>query len=124
MDATVRSVITGLFFLLIFLSGIGLKRAGRPINVGISTVHKLISLTAGVFLLVTVYQGNRVVPLSANEWTALVIAGLCFAGTVASGGALSFDKPMPAAVSRVHQIAPVLTVLATGATVLQLLGRV
>ena len=124
MGTTVRAIVVGLFFLLIFLSGIRLSRAGRPLNVGISTIHKLISLAAGVFVLVTTYQRNGVVPLDATEWTAIVVTGLCFAGTVASGGLLSSDKPMPVAVLRVHQIVPVLTALATGVTLYLLLGRV
>ena len=122
MSTTVRAIIVGLFFLFIFLSGIRLSRAGRPLNVGISTIHKLISLAAGVFLLVTIYQRNGVVPLNTTEWIAIVVTGLCFAGTVASGGLLSSDKSKPVAVLRVHQIVPVLTVLATGATLYLLLG--
>jgi hypothetical protein len=122
MNTAVRAVITGLFFLLIFLSGVRLSRAGRPLNVGISTIHKLISLAAGVFVLVTIYQLNGVAPLSATEWTAIVVTGLCFAGTVASGGLLSSEKPMPVAVLRVHQVVPVLTALATGVTLYLLLG--
>jgi uncharacterized protein YneF (UPF0154 family) len=123
MNTTVRAVVAGLFFLFIFLSGIWLSRTGRPLNVAISTVHKLIGLAAGVFLLVTVTQQSRIVPLSATEWIAIVVTGLCFLGTVASGGFLSSDKPMPVAVLRVHQIVPILTVLTTATTLYLLLGR-
>ena len=123
MNAIVRAIVAGLFFLFIFLSGIWLSRSGRPLKVGISTVHKLISLAAGIFLLVTIYQRSQVVALSAIEWIAIVVTGLCFLGTVASGGFLSSDRPMPDAVLRVHQIMPILTVLSTAATLYLLLGR-
>jgi uncharacterized membrane protein YhiD involved in acid resistance len=123
MNITARAIIAGLFFLTIFLSGIWLSRAGRPLNVAISTVHKLISLAAGVFLLVTIYQRNRLVPLNATEWIAIVVTGLCFLGTVASGGFLSSDKSMPVAVLRAHQILPVLTALSSAATLYLVLGR-
>jgi uncharacterized protein YneF (UPF0154 family) len=116
MNTTVRAIVMGLFFLFIFLSGIWLSRTGRPLNVGISTLHKLISLGAGIYLLATIRQQSRVVPLSATEWIAIVVTGLCFLGTVASGGFLSSDKPMPVAVLRVHQVVPVLTVLSSAAT--------
>ena len=116
MDTTARAIIAGLFFLFIFLSGIWLSRTGRPLNVAISTVHKLISLAAGIFILVTIYQQNRVVPLSALEWIAIVVTGLCFLGTVASGGFLSSDKPAPVTLLRVHRIVPVLTLLSSAAT--------
>jgi hypothetical protein len=122
MDTSVRALVAGLFFLLILLSGVRLSRAGRPLNVGISTIHKLISLAAGVFLLVTIYQRNEVVPLRVTEWNVIVVTGLCFAGTVASGGLLSSEKPMPVVVLRVHQVVPVLTALASGVTLYLLLG--
>jgi hypothetical protein len=63
------------------------------------------------------------VPLNGTEWIAIVVTGLCFLGTVASGGFLSSDKPMPVAVLRVHQIVPVLTLLSTGAMLYLVLGR-
>jgi len=122
MTTAVRAVVAGLFFLFIFLSGIWLSRTGRPLNVGISTVHKLIGLAAGIFLLVTTHQRNQLVPLSVTEWIAIVVTGLCFLGVVASGGLLSSEEPMPVAVLRVHQIVPVLTVLSTAATLYLLLG--
>jgi hypothetical protein len=122
MNPTVRAIVAGLFFLFVILSGIWLSRTGRPLNVGISTVHKLIGLAAGIFLLVTIHQRTRVVPLNAIEWLAIVVTGLCFLGTVASGGFLSSAKPMPAAVLRVHQIVPVLTALSSGATLYLMLG--
>jgi hypothetical protein len=123
MNPTVRAIIAGVFFLLIFLSGIWLSRSGRPLNVGISTVHKLISLAAGIFLLVTIYQRHRVIPLNTTEWIAIVVTGLCFLGTVASGGLLSSEAPRPVAVLRVHQIVPVLTLLSSAATMFLVLGR-
>jgi hypothetical protein len=123
VNTTVRAVVMGSFFLFIFLSGIWLSRNGRPLNVGISTLHKLISLAAGIYLLATIRQQSRMVPLSATEWIAIVVTGLCFLGTVASGGFLSSDKPMPVAVLRVHQIMPVLVVLSSAATLYLVLGR-
>jgi hypothetical protein len=116
VNTTARASVMGLFFLFIFLSGIWLSRAGRPLNVGISTLHKLISLGAGIYLLATIRQRTRVVPLNTTEWIAIVVTGLCFLGTVASGGFLSSDKPMPVAVLRIHQIMPILTVLSSAAT--------
>lgn len=122
MDTTAKAIIAGLFFLLVFLSGIWLSRKGRPLNAAISAVHKLVSLAAGIFLLMTIYQRNQVLPLGATEWIAIVVTGLCFLGTVASGGLLSSDKPAPVALLRVHQIVPVLTLLSSTATLYLVLG--
>lgn len=116
-------VTTGLFFLSIFLSGIWLSRTGRPLNVAISTLHKLISLATGVYLIVTIYQQNKVGSLNGTVWLAVVVTGLCFLAIVATGGLLSTDRQMPTAVLRVHQIVPILTVLSTAATLYFLLSR-
>ena len=123
MNPTARAIVAGLFFLFVFLSGIWLSLRGRPLNVGISTVHKLGGLVAGIFLLVTIYQRHRMIPLNAMEWIAFGVTGLCFLGTVASGGFLSSDKPMPVAVLWAHQVVPVLTLLSSGATLYLVLGR-
>jgi hypothetical protein len=120
---TMRVVSTGLFFLFIFVSGIWLSRSGRPLNGGILAVHKLVSVAAGVFLIITMVRLNRVAPLSATEWTAIVVTGLCFLGTVVSGGLLSIGKPMPVAILRAHQIMPVLVVISTTVSLYLLLGR-
>jgi hypothetical protein len=116
MNMTTQAIATGFFFLFIFLSGIWLSRMGRPLNVVISTIHKLISLAAGVFLIVTIYRRNQAFPLNATAWITITVTGLCFLSIVASGGFLSSDKPMPTAVLRVHQVMPVLAALATAAT--------
>jgi len=124
MSTTVTRVVgAGLFFLFIFVSGVWLSRSGRPLNGSIFAVHKLVGLAAGVFLIMTMHQLNQVDPLSATEWTAIVATGLCFLGTVVSGGLLSTDKPMPVAILRGHQIVPVLAVMSTAVSLVLLLGR-
>jgi hypothetical protein len=122
MSIVARAIAVGLLFLLVVLSGISLSRAGRPLNVGISTIHKLISLATGAYLLVTVVQRNRQAPLGPAEWIAVVVTGLCFLVLVATGGFLASDKSMPVALLRIHQIMPVLTVLASGTTLYLLLA--
>jgi len=118
-----RVVGTGLFFLFIFLSGIWLSHSGKPLNVIILTIHKLIGLAAGVFLVMTVYRIHQVAPLGPVEITAVVVTGLFFAGNVATGGLLSTGKPISVAILRMHQIIPFLTVLSTAGALYLLLGR-
>jgi len=118
-----RVVGAGLFFLFIFLSGIWLSNSGKPLNVIILTIHKLIALAAVVFLVMTTYQINQVAKLSATELIASVVTGLFFLGTIISGGLLSTGKPMPAAILTMHQIIPFLTVLSTAVTLYLLVSR-
>jgi hypothetical protein len=118
----VRVIGAGLLFLLIFLSGIWLSRSGKPYPTILFTIHKLTGLAAGVFLAVTVYQTHQVAPLGAAEIAAIVVTVLFFVGTVAAGGLLSIDKPVPAVVLKLHQVIPVLTVLSTSGTLYLLLS--
>jgi hypothetical protein len=118
-----RVVSAGLFFLFIFLSGIWLSRSGKPLNGMILTIHKLISLAAVGFLVITIYQINQVAALSAMGLTAGVVTGLFFLGTIIAGGLLSTGKPVPAAILTMHQITPVLTVFSTAVTLYLVLSR-
>ena len=55
-------------------------------------------------------------------WVAIAVTGLCFTGTFATGGFLSTDEPAAVAVTRLHQVLPVLTVLASAVTLYLVLG--
>jgi len=118
-----RVVGAGLFFIFIFLSGIWLSRSGKPLNGIALTSHKLISLATAVFLVMIIYQTNQLATLGATGLVAVVVTGLLFLGTVIAGGILSTGKPVPAAILRMHQITPFLTVLSTAMTLYLLLSR-
>jgi hypothetical protein len=124
MDADqLRIVGAGLVFVVIFVSGYWLSRAGKPYNVIALTVHKLISLAAVVLLVIVMIQSGRIAALGAIEIVAGVVTGLFFLGLIATGGLLSSDKQMPAVVLRLHQIAPYLAVFSAAATLYLLQSR-
>ena len=105
-----------LFFLFIFLSGIWLGRSGKPLNGLVVTIHKLIALAAGIFMIITLYRMNQATALAATELIAALVAGLSFLGMAVSGGLLSTGKPTPPAILRLHQVVSVVTVLSTAVT--------
>ena len=119
----IRVLVTGLLFLSIFAAGYWLSHSGKSYSVLILTAHKLISLAAVVFLVITMIQSNRVAALNAIELTAGVITGLFFLSLIITGGLLSSDKQMPAVVLKLHQLAPYLTVLSTAVTLYLLQTR-
>ncbi len=118
-----RLAIAGVLFIAIFVSGYWLKGIGKPYNVALLTVHKLIGLAALIFLVVTIYQIHQVTPLGAAELIVGVVSGLLFIVTIIVGGLLSTDLTLPAIVPRLHQITPFLTVLSTAVTLYLLLRR-
>lgn len=118
-----KAAVTGLLFLFIFVTGFWLSQVGRPYNTVLSTIHKLSALGALIFLALAVYQMNQAARVSPIELASIVTSGVLFLGTIVSGGLLSTDLRLPAAVLTVHQAAPFLTLLSTTATMYQLLNR-
>ena len=123
MSAMQRVLVTGASFLVVLLTGFWLSRSERPLNVAVSTLHKLVALGAAVYLVMTIRRAHQAAPLGAAGWVAVVATGLLFATLAATGALLSGDKPMPAAIRKLHKIAPYLTVLSSAATLYLLLGR-
>lgn len=123
MSTTQQGVIgVGLAFVLIFVTGILLWRSGKPFSTALITIHKLVGIAAGIWLGVIVNQARQAAPLGGGAIAAIVVTVLFFVVIVAAGGLLSIDKPMPVAVRRLHQVVPVLAVLATAGMLVLLLG--
>jgi hypothetical protein len=119
-----KAVPMGISFLLIFLSGFWLSRSGKPYPGIIFNIHKFIVLGTFVYLALTVNKIHAAAPLSPVSTSAIVITVLCFAGMMVTGGLLSINKPMPAAVSMIHKLFPYSTLLSTSAAMFFLLiGR-
>ncbi len=104
-----RIIVTGLLFILVFVSGFWLANSARPINTIILTIHKLIALGALILIGVMIYQVNQVAPLSSATIVATVITGVFFVVTIIVGGLLSLEQPVTA-VSIIHKVGPFLTV--------------
>jgi hypothetical protein len=117
-----KYLLAGLCFVLIFLSGFWLSRSGKPYSTLIITLHKLIGLATGVFLVRTVMQARQAAPLGPLGTGAILVSVVLFAGLVATGGLLSAQKVMPPVVNLVHRVLPYLTGLSSAATLYLLIA--
>lgn len=113
--AKITILLAGLCFILIFLTGFWVRSDGKPYNTLILTIHKLISLAAGIVLGISLYRLNQAAGLNSAASTAVVVTGVLFVLTVLSGGIWSIEKELPAVVLRLHQVSPFFTALSTGA---------
>lgn len=109
-----KLISVGVLFLCTLLSGFRVSSSGKPYSVFILTIHKLISLGALIYLVVTVLRANRSVPLSPTMWLVSGLTGLLFAGTIATGGMLSTESQMPPIVKTLHHVTPYLTTVGAG----------
>ena len=118
-----KFVIAGIFLVLIIVSGLWLSRTGRPLNVIILTVHKLIAVAGVALLVITLYRLNQTAPLSRVEIIVSCFTILLFMALVATGGMLSTTKAWPGVILKIHQIVPTIVILSTAANLYLLLGR-
>ena len=118
-----KIVLTGLAFLLLFVLGYALSRTGKPYPLFVFTVHKLTTLGIIVYLGMTIFKLNQVSPLSPLQIGIVVLTGLSFVATMATGAMLSVDKTVPEVVHKLHQITPYLTMLSTSAVLYLLFVR-
>ena len=125
---TTRLVAAGVLFLITVLSGVWLSNSGRPLNSAIFTVHKLIAVATIVVIGISVYNLYRSLDLRTFiELTVIAATALLFLALTVTGGMLSLKEllpgpVLPAAALRVHQVAPLLALVASAATVYLLAG--
>ena len=117
MSTQTRIVVTGLLFACKFVAGFWLTRSGKPYNVVILAIHKIISLAIVAMIGIIIYRLRRDVGVGSAEIVAMAITGLLFVLTISSGGLVSTDKPANAATLTVHRVLPFLTVLSTAVTI-------
>ena len=112
-----------LLILAVFVSGVWLSDAGRPLNVVLMAVHQLVALGTAAYLAIFVYQTGQVAKLNQAKLTSVVITGLLFLVTGVVGGLLSTDQSPAVTLLRLHQVTPVLTAVSTAVTLILLRGR-
>ncbi len=118
-----KVIISGSFFLFVFLFGFLLSRSGKPYPGLLFNIHKLIALGALVYLAIMVYNAHRAVPLTPILIALVLFTGLCFVATIVAGGLLNIDKS-PSFLAIVHRFSPYVTLLGTAATLYFLFSRV
>lgn len=110
---TINLLIAGLGFVVILLTGFGLRRLGQPFPALILAVHKLVALATVVFLVKAIPGLARLTLPGREEWIAAIAAGVFFLLAIVSGGWLSAVKSMPAWVRVLHLILSFLTIIST-----------
>ena len=122
MNANVsHTTLFGALFLFTLLSGVWLSHSGRPIHGAIFTLHKLIALAAAIAFGVIAYRLYQAGDLRAIvQLTALAVTGILFLGLFISGAWLSRGALPAQTVLRIHQIAPLLALVSSAATLYRL----
>ena len=124
MDNTlIQLTVIALLFIIIFASGYRLNKTEKPYNTITFNIHKLIGLAVIAYLIVKIYNINRVSDLSLVEWIICVITGILFIVAIVSGGLLSIEKSVSEAIKKMHKAISFLTVLSTALTLYLILNH-
>lgn len=101
-------------FILTLLFGFWLSRRGKPYNGILFNIHKLIALGTVILLSMKIYDTFRNMEVQILLIILLIVAGLCMVALFASGAFLSIGNMNYRVMKTIHNIAPVLLVIATG----------
>lgn len=113
-----RPVFAGLLLLFSLISGVWLSNSGKPLSVAIFTIHKLIALATVIVTAAYIYHASRAVDIRTFvEPAVIAVTGLLFFALFISGALLSLGKPLPGAVLRIHQVAPLLALASSAMTI-------
>jgi hypothetical protein len=109
-------------FVMVFIFGFWLSRAGKPYPAAAFTIHKLAGVGAAVLLGITFYKAYQMLALGPLQTAALLAAALLFLVTIITGGLVSVNTSIPPFVSRLHQVTPYLTLLSSAGALYLVLG--
>ena len=110
-----KLIAAGILFLLTLISGVIVSHSGRPLSVGLVTVHKLIAVVGIVLIGMAVNQlyknvdGKLLIELSV-----IVLSGILFLALIATGALLTREEmQLPEFVLKIHQVAPLLALVSS-----------
>ncbi len=115
IDKRILTVV--ILFILKFIFGFWLLRAGRPYNSLLLTVHKLIALGTMVYIIFIANRVRLQTGLTTQALTSTIVTVVLFMIGIISGGLVSLDKIAPVSISIIHKVTPFLSAIATAITV-------
>jgi hypothetical protein len=116
-----RIVICGALLIVTLISGVVMAQSGKSTNTLIFTVHKLIALGTVILFGIGVYNLHKAGGIQTLHIAAFSATGLFFLALIVSGGLLSVVAGTEVSMSestvrtatRIHQLVPLLALVAT-----------
>ena len=120
---TSKLIAAGILAVLTLISGMIVSRAGKPQNIWLVTIHKLIAIGTVVLIVMVVNQLYK----TADEKmfvtiSIMVISAVLFLTLIATGAFLTREEmELPAFVLKLHQVVPLLALASSSLTLYLLL---
>lgn len=120
---TSKLIAAGILALLTLITGIIVSRSGKPLNIWLVTIHKLIAVGTVVLIVIAVNQllkttdGKMLVTIGI-----MAISAVLFLSLIATGAFLTREEmELPAFVLKIHQFVPLLALASSSLTIYLLL---
>jgi hypothetical protein len=111
MTIVLKSIISGLMFLIAISTGILLSRSGRPLAAAIFTVHKLTALGAAVFAALIVADVFKIPDIPSAFLPVAVAGGIFILSLFMTGALLSLEKQANGVALTLHCLSTVLAAI-------------
>ena len=106
-----KSIIVSVLTLITIISGILLRKAGKPYKAGIFLAHKLAVAGTVVFVILIYNQHFHLLSFQGTGLVLFVISSLIFLVSFITGAFLSFEKFATFKMQITHRILSWLTIL-------------
>ena len=120
---TGKLIAAGLLGVLTLISGVIVSHSGKPLNIWLVSIHKLIAVSTAVLIVMAVNQlyktvdGKMFITIGLMAISAALILAL-----IATGAFLTREEmELPGIVLKIHQAAPLLALASSSLTVYLLL---
>jgi hypothetical protein len=123
MEISSRFITPGIVFLLTLVFGFWLSDSGRPYNGILFNIHKLVALGAVILATMQIYRVFKTMQVQALIIILIIIASICVVALFASGAFMNIGNLNYQVMKAIHNIAPVLMVIAIALTIYLLVGR-
>lgn len=116
---TSKLILAGALFLLTLATGVLVSHAGRPLSIGLVTIHKLIAVGSVVAASLAISQLYKTTDgRAAAEIIITVIGAISCLALIATGAFLTREEmQLPALVLKIHQSVPLLALASSSLTV-------
>jgi len=111
-------------FLITVTFGLWLSKVGKPYNGVLFNVHKLVALGTVILTFVQVYKSLKIIEPQSLLAISIVITVMCVVALFTSGAFLSIGNVKYETVKLIHNVAPVILVLAMGGVIYLLFWRI
>ena len=113
----IKIVIIVLIAIVIYVSGAWLNKSGKPYNVIVLTIHKLIAFGIFIYIVISCYRIYKTDALTSIESILCLFMVASFLSGIISGGFLSANASVPSFVQLIHRVSSVASVIFTGAII-------